>query len=193
MTTELGTRAIGPATSLPRGRTGGAGLGWVALMVVGAVLLQVSVLPYVNVAEGIPDLLVPTIVVIALLRGALVGAVAGFAGGMLLELTAPIGTLGVFALLYLLVGVWCGGYCEREESAGLLAPLALTVAATLAVQLGYAGFQLLLGNTMPPSLFVGRVLLPGLALTALLSPPVLLVGRRLLGAPRVVEPYAVRG
>ena len=44
---------------------------------------------------------------------------------------------------------------------------------------------------MPASEFVGRVLLPTLALTALLSPPVLLVARRLLGAPRVVEPYGV--
>jgi hypothetical protein len=52
-------------------------------------------------------------------------------------------------------------------------------------------FQLLLGRQMPASEFLGDVLLPTLALTALLSPPVLLVGRRLLGPPRVVEPYAV--
>jgi hypothetical protein len=51
-------------------------------------------------------------------------------------------------------------------------------------------FQLLLGNSMPASEFVAQVLLPTLALTALLSPPILLVGRRLLGAPRVVEPWA---
>ena len=61
---------------------------------------------------------------------------------------------------------------------------------SLAVQLGYAVFQLLLGNSMPASEFVAQVLLPTLALTALLSPPILLVGRRLLGAPRVVEPWA---
>ena len=35
------------------------------------------------------------------------------------------------------------------------------------------------------------MLFPTLALTALLSPPVLLVARRLLGAPRVIEPYAM--
>ena len=64
--------------------------------------------------------------------------------------------------------------------------------AALGVQLGYLVFQLLLGNDMPASEFVGQVLFPTVALTALLSPPVLLVGRRLLGAPRVVEPYVVR-
>lgn len=191
MSTDLGSRAIGPASAVPRARAGGAGLGWAAAMVFVAVLLQVSVMPYVNVANGIPDLVAPTVVVIALLRGTLVGAVAGFSAGLLLELSAPIGTLGVLALLYLAIGAWCGGYCGREESSSLVAPLALSVVAALGVQLGFLGFQLLLGHHMPASVFVGQVLFPTLALTALLSPPVLLVGRRLLGAPRVVEPYGV--
>lgn len=190
MSSDL-TRVVGPATAIPRTRAGGTGLGWVTLMVLVAVLVEVSVMPYVNVADGIPDIVAPTIVVVALLRGALVGAVAGFSAGLLLELTAPVGTLGVLALLYLIVGAWCGRYCESEESSGLLAPLALSVIAALGVQLGYLMFQLLLGHHMPASEFVGRVLFPTLALTALLSPPVLLVARRLLGAPRVVEPYAV--
>ena len=190
MTTETPTRALGPASSVPRSRPGGARLGWVLLMVLVAVVLEVSVMPYINVVDGIPDLIAPTVVVIAMLRGSLVGAIAGFGAGLLVELTSPVGTLGVLALLYLVVGAWCGRYCEREESTALLAPLLLSVVATLAVQLGYAVFQLLLGTSMPASEFVAQLLLPTLALTALLSPPVLLVGRRLLGAPRVVEPWA---
>jgi rod shape-determining protein MreD len=149
------------------------------------------VMPYVNLADGIPDLIAPTVVVLALLRGTLVGAVAGFSAGLLVELTAPVGTLGVLALLYLVVGAWCGRYCEREEASGLLAPLALSVVAALAVQLGYMVFQILLGNRMPASDFVAEVLFPTVALTALLSPPVLLVARRLLGAPRVVDFYGM--
>ena len=123
------------------------------------------------------------------ISSALVGAVTGFSAGLLVELTAPVGTLGVLALLYLAVGAWCGQYCEREESSSLLAPLGLSVVAALAVQIGYMLFQLLLGNRMPASEFVAQVLFPTLALTALLSPPVLLVARRLLGRPRVVEFY----
>lgn len=191
MSSGLTTRAVGPATATPRTRAGGSGLGWVTLMILVAVLIEVSVMPYVNIADGIPDIVAPTVVVVALLRGSLVGAIAGFSAGMLLELTAPVGTLGVLALLYLIVGAWCGRYCESEESSSLLAPLALSVIAGLGVQLGYLVFQLLLGHHMPASEFVGRVLFPTLALTALLSPPVLLVGRRLLGAPRVVEPYSM--
>ena len=189
MTTDAPTR--GPATRRPAARPRGAGLAWIAAMAVAAVLLQISVMPYVNVADGIPDLIAPTVVVVGLLRGTLVGAVTGFSAGLLVELTAPVGTLGVLSLLYLVVGAWCGRYCEREESSGLLAPLVLSVAAAFVVQMGYMLFQVLLGNRMPASEFVAQVLFPTLALTALLSPPVLLVARRLLGGPRVVEFYGM--
>lgn len=192
MTTERPPmRAVGPATARPRTRARGMGLGWVIGLVVAAVLLEVSVMPYLNIADGIPDIVAPTVVVVALLRGTLVGALAGFGAGLLVELTSPVGTMGVLSLLYLAVGAWCGRYCEREESTSLAAPLVLSVAAALVVQLGFMVVELMLGNQMPASSFVASLLLPTLALTALLSPPVLLVGRRVLGMPRVVEPYAV--
>ena len=191
MSSDLRTRAVGPATQRPLSRSGSARLGWVLTMALGAVLLQVAVMPYVNVGDGIPDLIAPTVVVIAMLRGTLVGAITGFGMGLLVELASPVGTMGVLALCYLVIGAWCGRYCSREESSTLAAPLVLSVAAALVVQIGVMIFQLLLGTRMPATEFLGDVLLPTLALTALLSPPVLLVGRRLLGPPRVVEPYAV--
>lgn len=190
-----GGGAGGIAPRVTRARTAGAegaGLGRVAAMVLVALLVQVSVLPHVNIADGIPDIIAPTVVVVAMLRGTLLGAIAGFSAGLLVELTAPVGTLGVLALLYLMVGAFCGRYCEREESTSLTAPLALSVAGAFVVQFGYMLVRLMLGDSMPPSEFVAAVLAPTLVLTALLSPPVLLAGRRLLGAPRVVEPLGAR-
>jgi rod shape-determining protein MreD len=191
MSSDLRTRAVGPATPRPLQRAGSARLGWVTAIALGAVLLQVTVMPYINVSDGIPDLIAPTVVVIAILRGTLVGAMTGFAMGLLVELSSPVGTLGVLALLYLVIGAWCGRYCSREESASLAVPLVLSVAAALVVQIGVMIFQLLLGNHMGASALIVSVWLPTLALTALLSPPVLLIGRRVLGPPRVVEPYGV--
>ena len=192
MSSGLRTRAVGPATPRPLPRSGSARLGWVTVIALAAVLLQVTVMPYINVADGIPDLIAPTVVVIAILRGTLVGAVTGFAMGLLVELSSPVGTLGVLALLYLVIGAWCGRYCSRDESSTLAAPLVLSVAAALVTQIGVMIFQLMLGTHMGASEFIVSVLLPTLALTALLSPPVLLIGRRLIGPPRVVEPYSVR-
>lgn len=186
--TGVGPEAVGARA---RASARGAGLPWATAICLVAVLAQVSLMPYLRIADGIPDIVAPTVVAIALLRGSLVGAAAGFATGLAVELTAPVETLGVLALAYLVVGAFCGRYCEGRESASLVAPLALSVAAAAAVQLGYGLFQVLLGESMPPSEFVAQVLIPTAALTALLSPPVLLVARRLLGEPRVVEPYAV--
>lgn len=169
-----------------------ATIGIVAGLTLVVVLLEVSVMPYLRIADGIPDLVAPLVVVVAVLRGTLLGAATGFGAGLGVELTAPIGTLGALALLYLAVGAFAGRYCEQRESTTLLAPLALAVAAAGFVQVGYALLHVMLGVALPAADLVTRVLVPTLALTALLSPPVVLAARRLLGSPRTIEPYAPR-
>jgi rod shape-determining protein MreD len=166
----------------------GVGLKRVALMAIVVVILQITVMPYITVADGIPDLVVALVVSVAVLRGPLVGAVTGFASGFIVELTTPIGTLGVLALLYLAVGFWCGRFADRPEASTIGLPLVLIVAGAAFVQVGYALFQLLLGTEMTASVIALRIVVPTVALSALLAPPVLLVARRLLGAPMVVEP-----
>ncbi|MDX6647587.1 MAG: hypothetical protein QOK40_3314, partial [Miltoncostaeaceae bacterium] len=158
----------------------------VALAALGVlvVLLEVTVMPYIQVADGIPDLICGWVVAVGVLRGPLVGGVAGFCAGLLAELTAPVGTLGVLALLYLAVGAFCGRYTERPEAAGLVVPLSLMVVAAGFVQVGYAVTQALLGADVSPARTVIRLLVPQMALTALLGPPVLLAVRRVLKEPR---------
>jgi rod shape-determining protein MreD len=172
-------------------RAVGRGLGAVTLLGIGAVLLQVSFVPYIRIADGIPDLVACVVVAVALLRGRLVGAVTGFACGLLVELAAPVGTLGVLALLYLAVGWWCGRYAERSEPPPLAVQIGLIVVAAAVVQAGYAIVQVLLGSDVPGAFTVSHVILPCMFLTALLAAPVLLVARRLLGAPRALEPFQV--
>jgi rod shape-determining protein MreD len=160
-------------------------------MVLVCVLLEVTVMPFIRVAEGIPDLVAVAVVAVGVYRGPLLGGVTGFAAGLMVELTAPIGTLGVLALLYLIAGWFAGRFTERPESATLVVPLVLAVATAGFVQTAYAVVHMLLGETLPASFLVANIVLPQMALTALLTPPVLIVARRLLGAPRVVEPNTV--
>lgn len=167
-------------------------LGRVATMAAVAVLLQVTLMPYLTVADGAPDLCIALVVVVAMLRGSLVGSVTGFACGLLVELTTPVGTLGVLALLYLAAGYWCGRFTDRPEAESLGLPVALAVAACAFVQVGYAVFQLLLGTELVVSAVAVRMIVPTIVLTGLLSFPVLLVARRLLGAPLDVEPGMLR-
>ncbi len=169
-----------------------AHIGRVAVMAAVAVLLQVTLMPYIAVADGAPDITIALVVVVAVLRGPLVGAVTGFACGMLVELTTPVGTLGVLALLYLAAGYWCGRFVDRAEAESLGLPVALSVAACAFVQVGYAMFQLLLGTEVVASAVAGSIIVPTILLTGLLSFPVLLVARRLLGAPMDAEPGMLR-
>jgi rod shape-determining protein MreD len=167
-------------------------LGRVAIMAVVAVLLQITLMPYLMVADGAPDLCIALVVIVAMFRGPLVGAVTGFACGLLVELTTPVGTLGVLALLYLAAGYWCGRFTDRPEAESFGLPVVLAVAACAFVQVGYAVFQLLLGTEMVVSAVAARMIVPTILLTGLLSFPVLLVVRRLLGAPVDVEPGMLR-
>jgi len=181
------TESLG-AASIARGPR----LWMVAVMVLVAVLLQVSLMPFINVANGIPDVLVCVIVVVGLLRGPLVGVIAGAAGGFLLELTSPVGTLGVLALLYLVVGWGAGRLCGRDEIRGLLPPVVLCVIAEAFVQVGEAFVQLMLSRPLDFGDVV-RTLLASVILTGLIAAPVVAVARRMLGAPRMVEPFLIAG
>ena len=163
-----------------------------ALLLLVAVLLQVSLMPFINIAGGIPDVVVCVVVAIGLLRGPLVGVVAGAAGGFLVELTSPIGTLGVLALLYLVVGWGAGRLCGRDEVRGLLPPVVLCVIAEVVVEVGAAFMQLMLSRPLDLGDVV-RTLLASAIMTGLIAAPVVAIVRRALGAPFVVEPFSISG
>jgi len=170
----------------------GPRLWMVALLVVAAVLLQVSLMPFIDIAGGIPDVVVCVVVAVGLLRGPLVGVVAGAAGGFLVELTSPVGTLGVLALLYLVVGWTAGRLCGRDELDGLLPPVVLCVIAEVAVEIGAAFVQLMLSRPLDLGDVV-RTLLASAIMTGLIAVPVVAIARRALGAPYVAEPFSMPG
>lgn len=169
-----------------------AGYGAILGLTLLVVLLQVALIPFIRVYDGIPDIAVALAVAIGLMRGPTVGAVVGFFTGLLVELIAPIGTLGVLALIYMSIGAFAGRYCGRPEASGLLAPIGLIVACAGVAQIAYAAVQLLLGAPFDFPDFLGRALLTQMALTALIAPLVLLLTRRLLREPVMLEPGGSR-
>src|SRR5579885_2404259 len=76
-----------------------------------AVVLQVSVLPAYRPLGGTADLLLVSLLGVALLRGSVFGAVAGFGAGLLLDV-AHLAALGFTSLLLTLGGFWIGRYGE---------------------------------------------------------------------------------
>lgn len=106
-----------------------------ALLLLVAVTVQLSALPGLAVAGVTCDLVLIVVVGLALSGGPVFGAVAGFAGGVLLDVVPPADhTAGRWALALALAG-YVAGLARRETPAGPVA-VALTVVATAALSLG---------------------------------------------------------
>lgn len=87
-----------------------------------AVVVQATIVSSVAPGGGTADLVLVTLAAVALLRGAVFGAIAGFYAGFLLD-AANLETLGVSSLLLTLAGYWIGRYGETTgREAGRLGP-----------------------------------------------------------------------
>lgn len=158
----------------------------VGAIVFAAALLQVTLVASLDVAGGAADLLVLALVALALLRGAVTGAVAGFLGGLLVDVTT-LDTLGVSALLYALIGYWTGRYGETTGRGRGHAPLLAVLVATVGVAYAGYGLHFLIGDDVSARRALFDTLLPTIALNLLLGRPVFALCRSLLGRTAAPE------
>ena len=161
----------------------------VAVLVFVAALLQVTLVASLVVAGGAADLLLLSLRPVAFLRGSVTGAVAGFFGGLLVDVVT-LDTLGVTALLYALAGYWAGRYGETTGRDRVHAPPLAVLVATIGI--AYAGYGLhsLLGEEVSGRLALIDTLLPSIALNLVLGLPVYAFCRSALsrtGSERVAE------
>jgi rod shape-determining protein MreD len=157
--------------------------GKVVLVVFVAAILQVTILNAADIRGGAPDLLLVTLVSVALLRGAIAGALAGFFAGLLVDV-ATLQTLGLTSLVLTVAGYWIGRYGEttgRDRShAPLLSVLVVTVLYAPGVYaldfvLGEAGYFRLVLASLPATVVFNLVL----------TVPIYALCRRLLRPPAI--------
>ena len=144
-----------------------------------AAILQASVFSDVQILKGTPDLLLVTIVVVAMLRGPVAGAAAGFWGGLVLD-TADLGTLGVTSLLLTLAGYWVGRYGETTGRDRTHAPFLTVAVVTFLYLLGGLFLHFMLGDPAPARVVLLDTLFQGMFLNLVLTVPVYAIARRLL-------------
>ena len=152
-----------------------------------AALLQAVVVSSTLVFGGAADLLLVVVVALGLLRGSVPGALAGFGGGLVVDLVT-LDTLGITSLVLTLAGFWAGRYGETTGRGRTGAPLiAVGVITVLAGIFGFA-LRYLLGEDVVAREALLTALLPALVLNLLLAYPVHRLLRRLVGERRVLEP-----
>lgn len=159
----------------------------VAGLVFVVALVQGTIVSSVGVASGTADLLLVSVIAIGLVRGSVVGAVAGFWGGIVLDLLT-LDTLGITSLVLTLAGFWAGRYAETSPNSGRrFAPLlAVAVLAPLAAIFGFA-VHYMLGDEIVARYALVTSLLPSVALDLLIALPVYALVRRVVRAPESVE------
>jgi rod shape-determining protein MreD len=143
-----------------------------------AAIAQVSIFAQLHVLGAVPDVLLVSLVCLALLRGAVVGAVSGFFAGLVVD-TASIGTLGLTSLVLTLAGYWIGRYGETTGRDRAHAPFLSVAVVTVLYQLGLLVMHFVLGESAPAGAVV-RGLVPAIVLNLILTGPVYALVRRLL-------------
>jgi rod shape-determining protein MreD len=151
----------------------------VAVLVFVASILEVSVFSEAKILGGVPDLLLVTIVAVALLRGSVTGACAGFFAGLVVD-TATLETLGLSSLLLTLIGYCVGRYGETTGRDRTHAPFVSVAVVTVLYALGGLALRFVLGEPAPARVVLLDSLFQGIALNLLLTVPVYAVVRRLL-------------
>jgi rod shape-determining protein MreD len=159
----------------------------IALLVLGGVVLQLSFLSQISFFGGTPDVMPVIVVCLGLLGGAVIGAVCGFAAGLLLD-SALLQTLGVFALVLLAVGYLAGRYREGFDISNPLVPPAIAAGLTLFGSFAFALIQLMLGVEAPVSVMVVRDIVLQAVLGFVLMVPVFPFVRRVLRSALIDAP-----
>jgi rod shape-determining protein MreD len=144
-----------------------------------AAIVQVSALSSLRVAGGYPQLLLVTLVSVALLRGAIFGAVGGFVGGLLVD-TATLQTLGLTSLILTIGGYWIGRYGETTGRDRTHAPYVSVAVVTVLYTICAFVLHVLLGDSVSGRLVIVDSLVPTIAFNLVLTAPVYWLVRKLL-------------
>jgi rod shape-determining protein MreD len=146
-----------------------------------AAVVQVTVLSTVSVLGGTPDLVLVTLVAVALLRGSIFGAIAGFGAGLIVD-TANLETLGLTSLLLTLAGYWIGRYGETTGRDRTHAPFVSVAVVTALYSFGALILHYMLDDPVSARVVLIDSLPPALLFNLLLTLPVYALCRRLFGS-----------
>jgi len=151
----------------------------IAPLVFLAAVVQVATISGTRLLGAEPDLLLLTIVAVALVAGSIPGAVAGFAGGLLADVMS-LGTVGTTSTLLIFAGYWAGRYGETTGRGRAYAPSVAAFAITLLATVGGVALHFLLGQSVSARTALAAAV-PSAILAALVVVALHRVSVRLIG------------
>jgi rod shape-determining protein MreD len=161
----------------------------VGLLLLVAVVLQLSSLSGLEVLDGHADVVVLAVAATALYAGSVSGSATGFAAGLLLDLASGQ-TIGVSALVLTGVGYAVGRFRELRDPAHGLVPIPVGAAATAGWVTAFAAVSFMLDIGVSVSPLVLRDMLATTLLNTAIALPVFALCRRILRPSLAVDPSA---
>jgi rod shape-determining protein MreD len=141
-------------------------------LVVFALVVQVSVLARLRLPGAVPDLLLLTVLGLALTYGHVGGCLIGFGAGLLADFAPPADhAAGRYALVLCVIGYLAG--LARPEGGRLRSaagPMLVVVAAAVGATLLYAGVGAVVGDTAAQHVGLGKLLFTAAIYDLLLAP-----------------------
>ena len=135
-----------------------------------AAVVQVATISGTRLLGAEPDVLLVTVVAIALLAGSVAGAATGFAAGLLVDVMT-LGTLGQTSIVLILAGYWAGRYGETTGRGRRYAVPLTAFAISILATLGAVALHVLLGEPVSARTALAA-LLPSALLAAVLAFPI---------------------
>jgi rod shape-determining protein MreD len=151
----------------------------IAALAVVLVFVQIGVVSEVPVFGVNVDLSPLAVAFVGLLCGSSLGAMTGFAIGLLVDLTL-VQTLGVTSFIFTLIGYWSGRLRELRDPQAAITPLLVGAAASAVSLVGYSLMEFLLGVDAPVSLELLRQIVLGIVLNTVIALPMWAIVRRSL-------------
>lgn len=162
----------------------------VGLLLLLAVVLELSAVGHIGLLGGNVDLVPLVVAAIAYYAGSIAGSASGFAMGFLVDLAVGQ-TMGASSLVLTAVGYGVGRFRELRDPAHGLLPIPVGAVATAGWVTTFAAvsFMLDIGPTVSP--VVIREMIVTVLLNALIALPVFAGCRRVLRPSLVVDPAEV--
>lgn len=131
-------------------------------------VLQSAMFHYIRLAGVMPDLLLILVVSTAYMRGRLPGLLVGFFSGLLVDLMFG-SIVGLYALLYLLIGYFVGFTNKIYSNDDFTLPLLFTGVCDLVYKFFYYVFEFLLRGKLSFPYYFKRFIIPEVIYTIAVS------------------------
>jgi rod shape-determining protein MreD len=142
------------------------------LLAIVALVLQVTVLARLQLPGAVPDLLLLTVLALALVYGHVGGALTGFFAGLLADLAPPADhAVGRYALVLCVIG-YAAGLTKPEtgQHRSATVPMLVVACGAASSTLLYAGVGALVGDTSARDVGLSSLLLTATIYDLLLAP-----------------------